>query len=393
MDYKELKEQKILLKQIKNLTTIVEQLKLNPLLSINGEQNFEIVGDLQFSEKEIRKMPRLKDFKIRIMKNKYYEIRFRRYGYDVSFSSKDFEKAKQKAFAWLSTFEEQIKANYNFTVLSRSESEKFSANKYLTFKSFADEYIYKIKKNRVKQSTFNSYRINYENNILPVYGKMCLSDIKPYFIQTHLDKVNKKTPRACEDVKMLLNNIFDYAVANGVLERNPIKAVYIPKHERKNGEAFTPEQEKNFITQIKGSKYENYFLKMLYSGVRPSEVFEISEDIEKNVLVIKNSKLKSYQKEKYRTIPIFPKYSSTLNSPIKEKASLEQLRLEFKNYCPNNTLKDLRHTFTSRARECGIDNELVAIWTGHSLGNITASVYTHFSMEHQQKQAKKLNYQ
>ena len=101
----------------------------------------------------------------------------------------------------------------------------------------------------------------------------------------------------------------------------------------------------------------------------------------------------SYQKEKYRTIPIFPKYSSTLSTPIKEKASLEQLRLEFNKYCPNNTLKDLRHTFTSRARECGIDNELVAIWTGHSLGNITASVYTHFSMEHQQKQAKKLNYQ
>ena len=204
--------------------------------------------------------------------------------------------------------------------------------------------------------------------------------------------MNKKTPRACEDVKMLLNNIFDYAVVNGVIERNPIKAVYIPKHERKNGEAFTPEQEKVFISQIKGSKYENYFLKMLYSGVRPSEVFEIAEDVEKNVLVIKNSKLKSYQKEKYRTVPIFPKYSSTLDRPIKEKASLEQLRLEFKNYCPNNTLKDLRHTFTSRARECGIDNELVAIWTGHSLGNITASVYTHFSMEHQQKQAKKLNY-
>jgi len=101
LDYKELKEQKILLKQIKNLTTIVEQLKLNPLLSINGEQNFEIVRDLQFSEKEIRKMPRLKDFKIRIMKGKYYEIRFRRYGYDMSFSSKSLDLAKQKAFAWL----------------------------------------------------------------------------------------------------------------------------------------------------------------------------------------------------------------------------------------------------------------------------------------------------
>ena len=53
-------------------------------------------------------MPRLKDFKIRIKDNKYYEIRFRRYGYNMSFSSKDFEVAKRKAFAWLNLFEQEI---------------------------------------------------------------------------------------------------------------------------------------------------------------------------------------------------------------------------------------------------------------------------------------------
>ena len=393
MKYKsreEKKQEEILLEQVNNLTALLEQLKRNSLKSSGIK--FNNYRDLQFSMKEIVDMPRLKDFKIRMMKGKYYEIRFRRYGYDVSFSSKDFETAKRKAFAWLSTFESQIQANYNFTVLSKSESEKFSANKYITFKMFADEYIYKIKKNRVKESTFRTYKVNYENYILPVYGNMRLNDIKPYLIQSHLDKINKKTPRACEDVKLLLNNIFDYAVNNGLLERNPIKAVYIPKHERKNGQAFTPEQEKAFVTQIKGSKYENYFLKMLYSGVRPSEVLNITEDIEHNTLTIKNSKLKSYQKEKYRTVPIFPKYASTLDCPIKGKVSVDHLGKEFKKFCPENTLKDLRHTFTTRARECGIDNELVAVWTGHSLGNITASVYTHFSMEHQQKQAKKLVY-
>ena len=65
---------------------------------------------------------------------------------------------------------------------------------------------------------------------------------------------------------------------------------------------------------------------------------------------------------------------------------------EFSALCPNHTLKDLRHTFTTRARECGIDNELVAVWTRHSLGNITSSVYTHFSMEFQKEQAVKLKY-
>ena len=257
--------------------------------------------------------------------------------------------------------------------------------------TFADEYIYKVKIKRVKPTTFYAYKINYENYISPVYGKLKLNEIKPIFIQKHLDKINERTPRACEDVKMLLNNIFDYAVNNGIIERNPIKAVYLPKHERKNGLAFSPEEERKFVSEIKGSKYENYFLKMLYSGVRPTEVITIQEDFANNTLTVKNSKLKSYQKNLYRTIPMFPKYKTILNYKL-EKVNLEQLRIEFKKYCPDNTLKDLRHTFTTRARECGIDNELVAVWTGHSLGNITSSVYTHFSMEFHQAQAEKLMY-
>ena len=165
MKYKELSKEDLLLEQIKNLTSLIEQLKTNPPRSGEGERKSKIKDKVEFTKKEIKQMPRLKDFQIRIKDGKYYEIRFRKYGYNMSFSSKDFKKAKQKAFAWLSTFEGQIKANYNFTVLSKAESEKFSVNKYVVFKTFADEYIYKIKKNRVKPSTFNSYRINYENYI------------------------------------------------------------------------------------------------------------------------------------------------------------------------------------------------------------------------------------
>lgn len=345
---------------------------------VTGEQKQQAY----FTKKELESMPTLKDCHIRQKPNGTYEIRYRRLGFEKSFSSKILKEAKARCYEWLATLNVDLKSH----VLKPQEK------KFTRFIDFANNYIYKIKKKRVKESTFQSYRLNYENNIVPIYGNMRLCDISPFFIQHHLDELNVRTPRACEDVKMLLNNIFDYAVANGILERNPIKAVYIPKHQRKNGQALTPTQEKQFVQNIKGSKYENYFLKMLYSGVRPSEVFEITEDVNKNVLIIKNSKLKSYQKEKYRTIPIFPKYKETLSMPITETASLEQLRLEFKKFCPNNTLKDLRHTFTTRARECGIENELVAVWTGHSLGNITSSVYTHFSNEHQQKEAKKLVY-
>ena len=104
-----------------------------------------------------------------------------------------------------------------------------------------------------------------------------------------------------------------------------------------------------------------------------------------------NGKLKSYQKNLFRIIPIFPLYEQVAECDC-GKLNPRKLSYEFREYCPNHQLKDSRHTFTTRARECGIDNERVAVWTGHSLGNITSSVNTHFSIGFQQEQAKKLIY-
>ena len=119
--------------------------------------------------------------------------------------------------------------------------------------------------------------------------------------------------------------------------------------------------------------------------------FVIRSITEKPITVIENGKLKNYQKNKHRILPMFPLYKPyATGKPI--KVSQQKLGDEFSQLCPNHTLKDLRHTFTTRARECGVDNELVAVWTGHSLGNITSSVYTHFSMEFQKAQAKKILY-
>ena len=134
---------------------------------------------------------------------------------------------------------------------------------------------------------------------------------------------------------------------------------------------------------------------MLFAGARPSEATATVIDWQKETITIKNAKLKRWQKEKYRELPLFP-----MLKPY--ETALKQADSEYtKNYLndvmqktlPNHTLKDLRHTFSSRAKECGINPELVNIWQGHSPGtDMTAKIYTHFSMEYQKKQAKRLRY-
>ena len=382
----------LLLEQIKNLTALIKELKSTPLQdSGNREKKSEIKGNLKFSKKEITEMPRLKDFKIRVKNNRYYEIRFRRYGYNVSFSSTNFEVAKRKAFEWLNTFEGEIKANVNFAVVKKGEENIFYENKNVMFTSFAHNYLYNVKKPMVVQYTFDNIINIYKNHVAKIYDKYPVSKIKPEIIQKHLNVLSKEKGRTCETVRSILNGIFEYAVASDVIDRNPMKAVFIKKHERTTGTALSKDEERNFVESIKGTKHEAIFLKMLYSGVRPCEINDIKEDFGNNTITIKNGKLKSYQKNLFRIIPIFPLYKQVAECDC-GKLNPRKLSYEFREYCPNHQLKDLRHTFTTRARECGIDNELVAVWTGHSLGNITSSVYTHFSIEFQQEQAKKLIY-
>ena len=66
--------------------------------------------------------------------------------------------------------------------------------------------------------------------------------------------------------------------------------------------------------------------------------------------------------------------------------------MRMKQFPPHN-LHDLRHTFITRAQECGIQRELVSLWAGHAADNtMTSNVYTHFSREFMLKEAKKVIY-
>ena len=72
------------------------------------------------------------------------------------------------------------------------------------------------------------------------------------------------------------------------------------------------------------------------------------------------------------------------------------LTRHFKKICPNHHLHDLRHTFITRAQECGIRREIVSLWAGHKAdSSITSLVYTHLNQnkEVQTDEMKKFDYQ
>lgn len=73
-----------------------------------------------------------------------------------------------------------------------------------------------------------------------------------------------------------------------------------------------------------------------------------------------------------------------------KNTNLNTVSTRMKRLFPNHHPHELRHTFISRCKECGVLSEVVSIWAGHSLsGTITSTVYTHYSDEFQLKEAER----
>lgn len=344
-----------------------------------NKQNFEL-----WTEKELKEMPFLKDLKFRRTYNGMYQFRYRRNGYDEAFTSKNFEDAKRKAYAFIRELKGILRRESEST---RGNTLDFGAHAWLA-----------LKKAHTDKKTWSAYESVYRIHIAPKFGSRSIKSILPIDLQPFFDELFKIAGRTCENAKIVLNGIFKYAMANRLCTANPIDGVVVEKHVRTPGVALTADQLKRFRKKMyHGGKYGLAGLIILYTGIRGAELESLTFDWENGTFTCKNAKLKKSQRVNpgnlYRTVPIFPALFELRARIENEDWKIHPTRLtnKFKEHWAENTVKDLRHTFSSKAREAGIDNELVNVWMGHSPGkNLTANTYTHFSMEYQKREAKKL---
>lgn len=342
---------------------------------------------IQFTQKEINQMPKTfrKEFradgctahvrKRKCGKNSYtYDIRYQKNGYAICVTNKSLETAKQLFIEKLKTAKPIVK----------------KVNSLSNLHTFTVYFFEKFRLPKVSTLTYNADWHRYKNYIQPVFGNKHFNEITPEHCQNLIDDIQAKGKgKTAEEIYSLLSIIFKGAIAHGLMDKNPLVLVVKMKHEGKHGSALTKDEEKLLLQAYPSTKYQTIFALALYTGLRPNEYN--TAKIEGNFIVAVNSKRKNKRVE-YKKIPITPMLAPYLEGIEQlETNNRDVLREKFKAVLPNHILYDMRTTFYSRCKECGIADAARDEFVGHSLGAL-GNAYTDLSDEYLLKEGEKFKY-
>ena len=321
-------------------------------------------------------------------KNGVYEARYHRNGIDVEVSSKDLAALKQKFIDALNN-------------LAKTGSVKAKSYYTVRFNDFAKSWL-TLKEKTTKPLTFREYKRLFEHDISPAFAGKMLADIDREFLQNFLFRyVDNGKYRTAEKLQLILRCIFDLASGDYKFD-SPMAKIVLPKHQSKKGCAFTYAEEKQLVdycTAHPELAASGALLILLYTGMRRSELQSLRV-LDENWLECDTSKEKMGRNVVPRKIPVTPMLRKVLPCIDIDKArqtNLNTINTMIKRLFPHHHTHELRYTFITRCKECGINHELVMLWDGHSFDkDVKTSVvdrgYTDYSEKYALSEAAKFEY-
>lgn len=273
----------------------------------------------------------------------------------------------------------------------------------------------------ISQSNISGYRASFAT--CEALHKMRFCDIKLSHLQFVVDRSGKNYP-ALKKIKILFNQMYDYAVANELVTKdkhivehlNIGKEVKSSKHYR-----FTDDEIDALWRWSANNEYVQMILMLIYTGVRPGELFNLktsSVDMDNKVFTVERGKNANAVRKvpiHDRVYPFFvnwynkgKQYLITTVSGL--KISLDTNHNSFIASYWSPILKDIgiltyvnergetvehlpddtRHTFTTMWAEKKLDEAMRRKIQGHSGKGIGEMVYTHFELEKLREEINKL---
>lgn len=210
-------------------------------------------------------------------------------------------------------------------------------NKCYTINILLPEWLFTVKINELKDTSFESYEGTYRNHVEPYQiADQDISVIKSIMIQNYYNKLKDegKSESNITKVHKLLNPFFKYCEKEGYIEKNPCSNTTIPKDKNVDVDAiiekqkvpfkyFTLEEIKILREAFEGNKYKDVVDFALGTGMRGGEIIGLKWahlNFEKREIYIKNNTTRSAvynkstrKKTGYKTKDGTPKTESSID--------------------------------------------------------------------------------
>lgn len=340
-------------------------------------------------------------------------------GKRISFSA----KTKQECLVWLREKQNQIDKGLTYN------SSKTTLTEYMT------EWLSSAKAS-LRYTTWSQYHRVTELYILPGIGKMKLADLKPENIQQLYDRLLEKEigHYALLKTHTVLRSALSRAVKTGILTRNPVGSVILPKEPANEMQILDEGQVNRMLVSAIGHRFEVLYHLAVFTGMREMELLGLKwTDLDwvRQTLKVERQLLRphgqgmefSSPKTKFgkRSIKLGPKMVEALRQHDKrqqqERVSAgdqwQENGLIFTNHSggpllyrnlirdfkrllqdaglPPIRFHDLRHTAASLMLNHNVPVIVVSRRLGHAKPSITLDIYGHLISSAQTEVAQLLD--
>jgi integrase len=168
-----------------------------------------------------------------------------------------------------------------------------------TLDDWYSKWLFVYKNPVIRPSTKMHYEHIYRKHISPSLGKFKICEITQLQIKALINKLNDSGYQweTQNKVRVLLIDMFNRAMEDNFVRRNPAKSVRLSKVKPNDRVVLTTEEQALFFECSTGTFYDNLFVVAVNTGLRPGELFALTrDDINFDDMTISVSKTLLYQK-------------------------------------------------------------------------------------------------
>lgn len=156
----------------------------------------------------------------------------------------------------------------------RAQTDRISVRSAKTLADYLTNWLLEVRLSQ-EENTAVSYGLACEKHIIPLIGKVRLSDLKPATIRWLLSELSEKSAgsRTIENCFVVLRTALSAAVTDGEISVNPCSAVKKPKHDPKEIFPFTLAESRRILTATESHRLHALHVLAFATGMRSAELF------------------------------------------------------------------------------------------------------------------------